>query len=198
MAERKASLIAVIGKPGTGKTMATIQMAKAINPQKLVVIDEGLQEPMWDKYKRINAAKPDDLKKLKGWGVSDYYSEKNYPPGVFNNMYDNLRNGVIVLDDCRTYIKNQLADDVRKIVARRRQHGNDIFLIVHGFTNLPPSLYSYISHYILFATTDTLDSRKEYISHYYDKLVEVQKRVNQKAQTNPYYKEIIDVGKLTG
>ena len=194
--EREARVTAVIGVPGCGKTDFITGLAKKTKPDKVLIVDKGMQEPKWLRYKEINGASADAMRTFKGWARTDIRGYRKGDPNVWDNIYYQMRNGYVFFDDCRTYIPKAVPDEIEQVFSRRRQHGNDLFLVVHGFNSIPPKLYQYITHYVLFLTTDSLDNRKEYISGYYDKLVKIKDNINQKAQKNKHYHEIIEVKKL--
>ena len=68
----------------------------------------------------------------------------------------------------------------------------DIIACGHGFTEVPPKMFTFATHYALFKTIDNIERRKNVIQNF-EVMKEAQARINQKAQTDPHYYEIIPV-----
>ncbi len=95
--------------------------------------------------------------------------------------------GLVVLDDAKSFITSR-DEPLRRAIMRRRQKNNDYLLAVHGFSDFPPSLNTYLTDVVLWETTDDFDDWNITNKKWWKQIVE---RVNLKAKANPHYKEEI-------
>lgn len=109
-------------------------------------------------------------------------------PEHFEIVRENFRNGTLIVDDARTIFGSR-DKSLRRLCMRRRQKNCDIFFIIQGLSEVPPSISTYLTDVILFLT---LDEKDRWTIDNPDKYVEVVERVNKIANsTNPYHKERI-------
>ena len=113
-----------------------------------------------------------------------------YKPGLIDNIRENFRNGLILFDDCRAYFDASLDSSLHSLLIRRRQQMIDIIAVGHGFTEVPPKMFTFATHFALFKTIDNIERRKNVIQNF-EEMKEAQKWVNEKAIRDPHYFEII-------
>jgi hypothetical protein len=189
MDTRKCRFILILGEPGCGKTTFGIEAANATGKNKKLVIDQALMVPNYDKFKTVNGAIP-AINNLQGWGRTDYV--KGLKP--FNNLHTHYKHGVLMMDDARQFIRSSPEAPemiaLNNIFSQRRHLDIDIIVMAHGFTMVPPMFYPYVSHLVLFKTSDSIESRKSYINNY-DAVLKVKQRVDAEGMKNRHYNEII-------
>jgi hypothetical protein len=103
-----------------------------------------------------------------------------------NREPDFFRNGVLVLDDAKFYVNNNVEKSLEQIFIARKQRGLDIIVAAHGLTVVPPIFFLYVSHFVMFKTQDVLKKRKNELM-WYDQLEAMQKRINK--HPDFHYKE---------
>jgi hypothetical protein len=99
---------------------------------------------------------------------------------------------MVIFDDCRAYFTAALDNDLHALLISRRQHMIDIVAVGHGFTEVPPKMFTFATHYTLFKTLDNIDRRKNVIQNF-EEMKAAQLRINKIAATDPHYHEIIPV-----
>jgi hypothetical protein len=116
-------------------------------------------------------------------------------PEVFKSIIHGEKgfiNGTLVIDDFKNNIQgSNLTGSVRSLLSDRRHKMLDIFAATHGCNDVPPTMLNFGVKIWLFKTTGNFDRASENFLDY-DKINATQKRVNDKAKTNPYYFEIIE------
>lgn len=184
---RTPKLMIVLGTNGTGKTTLVKKLVanelKKEDSQVLVTVPDDME---WNSLPWVNPRFPNRIETYVKARKIVYY------PGLIDVIRAKFRNGLIVFDDCRSYFDASLETDLHSLLIRRRQQMCDIIAVGHGFTEVPPKFFTFATHYILFKTIDSIDRRKNVIGNF-DEMKEAQRRVNEKAKTDPHYYEIIKV-----
>lgn len=186
-AERAAKLIVILGFNGTGKTTFLKKLIhnelKKPDSHILIVTPDDIE---WTMFPEVHPRFP--------WRVADYVKARKliYEDGCLNTISENFRNGLLVFDDCRAYLTAQTDKELHNLLIRRRQKGIDIIAVGHGFTEVPPKFFTFMSELVLFKTIDNIDRRKDVLNNF-ELMKEAQRRINQHAQTNPHYFEILKV-----
>lgn len=182
---RAAKLIIILGFNGTGKTTLL----------KKIVSNE-----IKKKDSKVLIVTPDDAE----WNEYPYNYIQNANQLNFEganrtiyNEYDTLqkiqafyRKGMLIFDDCRSYLRSNTEMSIHNLLIRRRQKMIDIIAVGHGFTEVPPKFFTFASEIILFQTKDNIGKRK-YVIRDFSRMELAQKTVNQKALTDKHYFEII-------
>lgn len=108
----------------------------------------------------------------------------------FVAIYKHLHDAVLVLDDPRAYIGSNFDHSaLKKIIIVSRKMMLDIVFVAHGFRDIPPALFTYITDYVLFNTMDEPRLRKAWIPpHILQKLETAVNTVRTQALKNPYAK----------
>ena len=184
---RTPKQIIVLGTNGTGKT--TLVKKLVLNELKkkdshiLVVVPDDME---WDSLQYVHPKFPHRIEHYVG------ARKIIYEPGLLDIIRERFRNGLIVFDDCRAYFDASLDRDLHSLLIRRRQQMIDIIAVGHGFTEVPPKMFTFATHFGMFKTIDNIDRRKNVISNF-EEMKEAQKRINEKAKEDPHYFEIIKV-----
>lgn len=200
--QRQPKLIAICGTNGTGKTyLAKNKLLPKIG-RRFCVIDSDNMEPEWNDLEKIDLKSPKQCAQFEAayschlW----YKGEKDEKGKRLNNfwkyIYLNLHKCTLVLDDCRDYIPPNIdtEDSLRNVFSRRRQKELDIIIIQHSIKDIPKGLIKYLNALILFNTDDTPQDIATRLGH--DWLYNVANRVQQKAQIDAHYHEVIDLKNL--
>lgn len=190
--EREALLIMMAGAPGCGKTTLAKQFVEKLGKNKCLIIDPDGLEDKWTAYKQIDVSDPAAIRNLKG--VAWSYSMENSDV-MFKNIYENFRDGLLVFDDCRVYLKPNAESALRNMLRRKRQMMADIICAAHGFSEIPPAFFPFVTHYALFRTEDTLDSRKKMLNPF-DKFLAIKNEVDREASRNKYYRKFFSKASL--
>lgn len=183
--ERAAKLIIILGFNGTGKTTITKQLVanemKKPSGRGLVVTPDDIE---WQTLPDVNTRLNHHIK--------EYVKFRKiiYQPGVLNWIAEYFRNGLLIFDDCRAYLGATTDQELHNLLIRRRQKSIDIIAVGHGFSEVPPKFFTFASEIILFKTMDNIQRRKDVIRNF-EEMKAAQSRINEKAQTNPHYFEVI-------
>lgn len=151
---RQVLFFIIVGTNGTGKTTLTKQL---INTRKTLVVDpDGLE---WASLPTIDIQEITLLKEQKHARIiapeyKDIVELVNY------------RNGNLVLDDCRYYVRSRIEEGVRQLLVRRRQKNVDIFAVAHSLNEVPPTFWTFATHLILFKIKDNPQRLKQNIPKY--------------------------------
>ena len=183
--QRAAKLIIILGFNGTGKTtlvkdIVKNEMQKPTGRGLIVTPDDIEWNTIPDVNERLNHHIKESVK----------FRKIIYQPGALDWIAKYFRNGLLIFDDCRAYLGATTDQELHNLLIRRRQKSIDIIAVGHGFSEVPPKFFTFASEIILFKTMDSIQRRKNVIRNY-DEMAAAQIRVNQAAQTNPYYKEVI-------
>ena len=171
--QRIRFLTVILGTNGTGKTSFIKKMIKGLNSggvKTLIVTPDDIEYPHLKDWKLENP------KEFEFTGVRKHIFE---PKHTFKAITDNYRRGALFLDDARDYLPANLENEqeFRKLMIRRRHLETDVFVVAHGFTDIPPKIFTYVNKYILFKTTDPVNKRKDTIRNY-EEIEEAVNRIN--------------------
>lgn len=184
---RTPKQIIVLGTNGTGKTTLVKKLVLSELKKKdshiLIVVPDDME---WNTVEYVHPKFPHRIENYVGARKIIYY------PGILEIIRDRFRNGLLVFDDCRAYFTAALDAELHSILIRRRQQMIDIVAVGHGFTEVPPKMFTFATHFALFKTIDNIDRRKNVIQNF-EVMREAQQRINQKAATDPHYHEIIKI-----
>lgn len=174
---RTAKLTIILGTNGTGKTTMLRHILDS-SPQRALIVTSHVEE--WTDLPENNLATPQDF-------LFQDRQRHIIRRGYTIERLKHFKQGILIFDDCKTFIGDKNAA-LEELLIARRQLELDIFYIAHGFTRVPPLFYPYFSDLILFRTKDNPSSRKKDLLQYKE-IMEVQKRINQRAQQDPHYYE---------
>jgi len=151
---RQVLFFIIVGTNGTGKTTLT---KKLITGRKTLVVDpDGLE---WGHIPTIDIEEMTLLK--------DNKSARIIAPD-YKDIVElvNYRNGNLVLDDCRYYVRSRIEEGVRQLLVRRRQKDVDIFAVAHSLNEVPPTFWTFATHLVLFKIKDNPQRLKQNIPKY--------------------------------
>jgi hypothetical protein len=181
-------LTIVLGYTGTGKSTFVkekIVQSKLKSGSRVLVITPHDIDQAWDDVPFIDLHNK-ELKSFKG--IRRNIADST----VLEDINQNYRNGLIVFDDCRSYITANTLNDLHTLLISRKQRGLDICVVAHGFTEIPPKFYTFCSEFVLFQTRDSIKRIRNYLSK--PELVEnIQELVNFNAREDIHYKTIFKV-----
>lgn len=179
--ERAAKLTIILGTNGTGKTTLLSNILTQSSQRALIVTPDAAE---WLHYPENDLATPDR------YNFSGIERHIFSPYGGSLERIAYFSRGILVFDDCRSYLKAATDERIHDILIRRRQRMIDVFAVGHGFNEVPPVFFTFCSDMFLFRTTDNIARRRDCLQKY-DELRAIQARVNTKAKTQPHYNEYI-------
>lgn len=184
---RTAKCICIIGKPGSGKSTVAVELMKAAGTGLFL-------QPQPDNWSdRTIAANITDRKSCNYTGIKHYIYRSD---DDFGHIYRNFHNAMICMDDCRAYVPaNFEYSQLRLFLLRRRQRMLDVIFTAHGFSEIPPRLFTFITDYIIMPIGDTPEVRKKDITNpaIYSKLCETVREVNEKGVIDDHFNKWIRV-----
>jgi len=183
--ERATKMIVVLGYNGTGKTTFIKKLVIAELKKKdshcLIITPDDIE---WTGLEDVHPKYPHRVKTYVG------ARKMIYQEGVLEIVSENFRKGLLVFDDCRSYLGSTTDQDLHNLLIRRRQKMLDIVAVGHGFTEVPPKFFTFASDIVLFRTIDNIKRREDCLKDY-PVMKEAQERINKIAEKNPHYYEII-------
>ena len=178
-----------VGAPGTGKTtvLREILRRNLENGRRALIVTP--HEDEWLNIPLVHPKFPDRIQTYKGARRVIAYELDDIA-----SICRNYRHGLLVFDDCKSYIPDTPHPMIRRMLAGCRQNDVDFFAVGHGFTTVPPIFFTYATHFFIWHTTDNVTVRKNRIGNY--QLVEsAVQSVNGKFQSDPirnaHYYEIV-------
>jgi len=184
--KRQAKLILVVGENGTGKTTLINQLVNAelkANRKALIVTPHFTE---WNIFNNVPVNDCLDIYSFKGIERIHYTGEME----IFDSIKKEFFNGMLVMDDCRAYLKSNLHLSIKALLISRRQIMTDIVMAFHNIVDVPPQIFYYAPEIILKKTSTSFSHRKNLIlPDYYEKLEKAQERVNK--NPNKYHYELI-------
>lgn len=178
----------LVGINGTGKTTFLKKiLSETINQENRALIIT----PDPTEWQNVDEISGNDIATFSGIRKIIYFK------GAMEQVQQYYSNGILVMDDARTYIHAQSDDFMIWLQIRRRQAGIDIFAMFHGLTQVPPVFFTFATNLILFYTKDNIKRREEYIeADDFNAVQAAKKRISEKVLSgDPYYYEIIRLDK---
>ena len=179
----------ILGYTGTGKSTfckEKIIKSKLAAGSRVLVITPHDMDPVWDDVDCIDLENQKEVRNFTG--LRRFVATKNVIE-LLNDRANGFRNGLIVFDDCKSYIPASIDMELHNLLISRKQRGLDTCVVVHGFTDVPPKFYTFCSEFVLFKTTDKLDRVKRYIQKY-NQVEKMQQVVNQESDKDIHYYKI--------
>lgn len=185
----------VIGTNGTGKsTLLHNTLKKSTKNRPAIVIDNEGWEPTWRRYPRLNIANKASVQEhRKGIKVVVYsaYETKEGNP-VLDYLLSYAYDGIVVFDDAKMYMQQAPKHVITKLMIRSRQRWLDLHFVVHGFSDVPPTLFTYVTTIFLFRTRDALKRKAQNFMNP-ELVMRAQKEVNAKAKKDRHYYETLEM-----
>jgi hypothetical protein len=172
----------LLGTNGTGKSTVLRKIADA-SKKRVLVIPSNLAEHTFQDYPQIL---PHQILSFTGRARLLCYTEEE-----FAWVAKRVENCMLISDDFRNYLpKPQMNPDVRRMFIDRRHKKIDIYMAAHGFTQVPPELFSWVNYVFLFKTNDNPKRHANKLLNL-AAVMESQQKINQEFEKNPYYFEIL-------
>lgn len=172
---RQPICIAVVGTTGTGKSTLAKHLLQNMD-DRVVVVTYNDDPEIWQQYKEVDSIDAP----MKHAGIQKV-TFCRYGKDTFLKLYKNLRNAVLVLDDCRQYIKANIehTPGLVDLVISHRHLGLDIVFVVHSPIQIPPQARPFIKLAYIGRCTVMIKPSSFNVSEP-EKFLEAQRRVNAK------------------
>jgi len=149
MEERFNAITLIVGFRGTGKT--TFARSFFENYSKVLVLDTN-DHPA---YRDLAEIEP---RQLRRWKKGHKRLFRGDPKQNLAAIENDVSNALIVFEDARKYIKRTLPEELERMITDSKQRNNDIFLLYHSLSMIPPFLFQSIDYLTLFFTKESLGS----------------------------------------
>ncbi len=179
-------LTLVIGKPGTGKTTITLEIAKALQQEtgrKIIIFDT-------DYHPSYTAVKDISFTKLKTWKGSIGKVVHGDVDAFCRRVMKYQRDAFIIFEDASKYIEPNLTNAVKRFVINYRKGNFDVAFMFHYLGDVPPRLCKMYNQILLFKTEDDLTVKQPKFSNWHN-ISRVALRVKQNPEFN--YCEAIEM-----
>lgn len=175
---RPPIVIAVFGKPNSGKSYLAQQLAAKV-PHTVVVYNHG-HDVDWEDYEKIEIIKnpksrtSDGEELLFEYKGEAYEFAENFPiffknkrvkiglvsngkeqEKLFNIFQDKrLSNTLFIVDDTTVaFTTNNMTAGMRSLLGKAKHNKVDVMLIAHSMDAFPPTAFAFLTNLILFETT---------------------------------------------
>lgn len=152
MSARPNYVIVLVGAPRTGKTFYLDNLIA--KEKKKVLIYDVNNEKNWRKYPQMA------LHQVPLWKSGKYRLFTDDTEQLFTHIYQSVRNASIVLEDATSYINNNTAAILKKILVSRRHWNLDVYLTFHGLNMVPPLVYELCNFIVVKKTNDNVRKLK--------------------------------------
>lgn len=176
----------IIGKRGTGKTTYIRKLVNnSLEAKRRVLI----VTPNMDDFASIPLVHPRFTER-----IATYKGARRIvtygAPAEIDNICRIFRHGLLVFDDCRSYLLDKPSVYLKNMLISARHYDVDIIAVGHGVTTVPPQFFTYATHFMIFATTDNPVKRKNDVQNY-PKFESTILSVNRDALADPHTYKII-------
>ena len=185
MTDSQEILTLVLGRNGCGKSTKVAQIISAFvkaGGRALIVMPDDME---WNKIPYIDVTNSEFMSQFKGVRKTIFLKGE-----TLENIRDHYSHGLLVFDDCRSYLNASVEMELHYLLIRRRQRHINTIAVAHGFTEVIPKLFTFANNIILFGTSDRIEKRKDCIKDF-DRMQAAKKRIDAKSLTNRFYSEII-------
>lgn len=187
MTDSQEPFFVVLGTNGTGKSSIVEGLIEQYNQRggrALIVMPDDAE---WQDYDSIDFENPKEIRNFTG--IKTTIFDEDY---TTNNIVKYYSHGMLIFDDCMSYFDSGVPKPLHRVLIRRRQYHLNTVAVGHGFTEIPPKFLTFATHFILFLTLDSILSKKKYFKpQEYLSLLKYQEKINDKANKNLHYCEII-------
>jgi len=183
---RQTKRIVIIGTNGTGKTTLVRRIVQNASQKTLIITPHDNE---WNELdpNGVPLFPENELRCASDYNFTGV-QKHIYDPDRTLKLIRNFTRGLIVFDDCRVYLDARTDKEVHRILISSRQNMIDEIFVAHGFTEVPPKVFTFATEYFLFRTEDNISRRKFYVKNY--PLIEkMQDKVNKASAYNPHHFE---------
>jgi hypothetical protein len=178
---REAEITIIIGRNGTGKSTFCEKIIKGMGQRALAVTYNGMPK-IWRPYREANIRNAKEMAFKKGIRqvIAARYEESRHKNDVFEHIYRNYHDGIIVWDDCRGYIHSAVDNNqyFRQLLLDFRHRMLDMIFVVHSPADVPPRVWGFAST-IWVGATDALVNKSQVRTASADRIIQVQEKVNR-------------------
>lgn len=207
---RKAALCLFVGTNGTGKSTQMRRFTK-VNDRNLIIPANKLDKA-FDSISELKSQQLDVVIRGKGKTPQELtvYPELNRFKGVRKVFcQDSLDlhgiiespdvdprrsflKGGIFFDDFKNYVQSRgvFPSVFRRLFSDRRHREVDIFIAAHSWQYINPELFSFEPTCFVFKVTQPVTKQIQDKVQNIDELIEIQTRVNERSEKDPYYFEV--------
>lgn len=180
--------LAFIGGTGTGKTTKQSQLAETWLKAggRVLALPSAPEEDTFRKIPRI------EVHQINKIPMGQIYAIDCEDTKQFGQILLQCSNIMVICDDTKSYMpENRMDGNVRKALIRSRFRSVYYSFAMHGFTQCPPDLFTYLDFIYLFRSTDSPQRARQNFRKY-EEVLEAQERVNKVAENNQFYFEILN------
>lgn len=183
---RQTKRIVIIGTNGTGKTTLLHKIIQNAQQKTLIITP-------YDNEWNERDPNGNELFPLTTLSRPEDYNFSGARRHIFDpertlKCITKFTRGMIVFDDCRVYLDAKTDKSIHSLLVSSRQKMVDEVFVAHGFTEVPPKVFTFATEYILFRTEDNITRRRIFVKNY--PLIErKQREVNRIAVYNPFHFE---------
>jgi len=174
-----------LGAPGTGKSTQVMRLMINFVKRGGRVLILMADDSEYQTVDYVDFEDPQAIRSFKGIKKTIFDTEY-----TTSKIVNHLTHCMIVMEDCMSYYGNAIPIDLRRMLIRRRHYHLNTIAVGHGFTEMPPKFFTFATDIMLFQTLDNIKKRKDDIKNYYV-MEAAKRRIDQKAQHDKYYFEII-------
>ncbi len=173
-------LVLVIGAKGTGKTHFIKEKLIGSSKQPKKFIIDTADNDIWrtmeshnnpsGKEVHINTITTDQLY-TQPTGLTRLIEPD--PDILFPEITRTTRNSLLIIEDGTRYIYGRLAKSFKDFVYDSKQRNNDIIIVFHALSSVPPQLITIVDKVVLFKTQETFPASKypfPSIKHWMEKI----------------------------
>lgn len=180
---RRTKFVLILGYNGTGKSTFVKKLIESYQKTNRRVLICTPHDVEWLEFSEVKTDK--EITNFKGVRRKIIFDLSD-----LENILLHYRKGLLIFDDCRVYLNSSTSQIIRKLMIERRQKMLDLAAVGHGFTEVPPTFFTFASELVLFKTNDNIRKRKDVINEF-EKL-EIQKNeIDKMAIEKPHYYRII-------
>jgi hypothetical protein len=175
--KRQPFVSLILGINDTGKSTFLLEKIKSMKPKRVLVVTQTGNPTIWQNYEEIDLRNSKKMASFKG--IKTVKALK-YNRETLKLIYENYRNGMVIFDDCKQYIKSNLehTKGLVELLGDFRHLGIDIWFVLHSALQVPPEVWSHTKYAFVGKTNRMIPN-----SYPLDKtgeLIEIQKEVNKR------------------
>jgi hypothetical protein len=142
---RQPFISLIVGINDTGKSTFLLKKIKVAKPKRVLVVTQTGNPTIWQKYPEINL---NDKKAVASFKGIRTVKALRYNKETLKLIYENFRNGMVIFDDCKQYVKSNLehTKGLIELLGDFRHLGIDIWFVLHSCLQVPPEVWSHTKY----------------------------------------------------